>query len=594
MPRINIITNYNDKGLRRAQRDFANAKRDLAGFGTAAKTVAIGAAALGTAVVAGGIKLATMAEDAAVSDNRISQINRSMGLFGRQTDQVSKRVQDFAAQQAALTGIDDDVIKSSQAKLLTFKSLAKSADTVGGAFDRATKLTMDMAAAGFGTAETNAVALGKALENPAKGITALARSGVTFTAAEKKKIEALQKSGDLLGAQEIVLKAVEKQVGGTAQATAKTSDKMKWALGEIAEQAGGILLPTFEKVAGFVTGKILPVVQSFIDKVNGGRSPLSALRATIYETFGPSVGQKFDMVKNAVLGFIDTLKKIAAWVSSNRAWIEPLVVGVAAMIAAYKVWVVLTNIMAIAQAALNIVLAANPIGIVVLAIAGLIAAFVYLWKTNDGFRNALIGAWNAIRAAATAIWNGLKTFLGAVWTGIIAIFKITPLGFIITNWTRIVDWIREIPGKVKSALGNMATLLKDAGKAIIQGLWDGMKELWNRAKSWVTGIADWIKQNKGPLEKDRKLLVPAGVAIMQGLSAGLNTGWQNVASQLAGYTDTIGGSGLALTGSTGGSTSVSVASGAIQIILPPGSPAETRQAAADGVLEALARELRLQ
>jgi hypothetical protein len=81
-----------------------------------------------------------------------------------------------------------------QAKLLTFGELAKSADQAGGAFDRATKAAIDMGAAGFGTAEMNAVQLGKALNDPIKGVAALAKSGVTFTEQEKEKIKTLVES----------------------------------------------------------------------------------------------------------------------------------------------------------------------------------------------------------------------------------------------------------------------------------------------------------------------------------------------------------------------------------------------------------------
>jgi hypothetical protein len=88
------------------------------------------------------------------------------------------------------TGMDNLSIKATEAKLLTFKNLAMTADEVGGAFDRAMLAAIDLAAAGFGTAESNAVQLGKALEDPIKGIAALSKSGVTFTEVEKEKIKA--------------------------------------------------------------------------------------------------------------------------------------------------------------------------------------------------------------------------------------------------------------------------------------------------------------------------------------------------------------------------------------------------------------------
>jgi hypothetical protein len=64
-----------------------------------------------------------------------------------------------------------------------------------------------MGAAGFGTAEMNAVQLGKALNDPIKGIAALAKSGVTFTEQEKDKIKTLVESNKLLEAQDMVLES---------------------------------------------------------------------------------------------------------------------------------------------------------------------------------------------------------------------------------------------------------------------------------------------------------------------------------------------------------------------------------------------------
>jgi hypothetical protein len=161
-----------------------------------------------------------------------------MGLFGENADRVSKRLIDLGDEQARLTGIDDDTIRLTQSKLLTFKELAQPADVLGGAFDRATMAAIDMAGAGFGSAETNAVQLGKALNDPVKGITALARSGITFTAQEREKIAVLVKSNQTLKAQDMILKAIEKQVGGAAIATSTASGRMKQSWEQLKEEFG--------------------------------------------------------------------------------------------------------------------------------------------------------------------------------------------------------------------------------------------------------------------------------------------------------------------------------------------------------------------
>ena len=152
-----------------------------------------------------------------------------MGQFEGATQQVTDRLVGLAEKTARLTGVDQNLIKEGQALLLTFKSVSADADKVGGVFDRATKASIDLAAAGFGSVTSNAVQLGKALEDPIKGLAALGKSGVTFTDEQKALIKTLVETGDVASAQEIILKAVESQVGGTAEATANASDKMKVA-----------------------------------------------------------------------------------------------------------------------------------------------------------------------------------------------------------------------------------------------------------------------------------------------------------------------------------------------------------------------------
>jgi hypothetical protein len=176
------------KGLKDADKATRTAgDRIKAGFKVAAAAIA----AAGAAAIAFGVKAIKAAEAAATANARIAQINESMGLFGSSVGEVNERLVKYAEATARATGIDQNSIKATQAKLLTFRELAQSANEVGGEFDRATKAAIDLAAAGFGSAEINAVQLGKALQDPIKGLTALSRSGVTFTETEQERIKTL-------------------------------------------------------------------------------------------------------------------------------------------------------------------------------------------------------------------------------------------------------------------------------------------------------------------------------------------------------------------------------------------------------------------
>lgn len=245
---IPIISEFNAKGINRAQKEFKQLETVGQKAQFAIKKAALPATLALGALAAGAKKAIDAGEAVGTANARIEQINKSMNLFGSQTDKVTQRLIKLAETTAMNTGMDNLSIKATQAKLLTFAELAKTADKAGGAFDRANKAALDMAAAGFGNAESNAVQLGKALNDPIKGVTALTKSGVTFTAQEKEKIKVLVESNKMLEAQELVLKAIEKQVGGTAEATANDTDKMREGFAQFTQSLGLALLPVLEIV----------------------------------------------------------------------------------------------------------------------------------------------------------------------------------------------------------------------------------------------------------------------------------------------------------------------------------------------------------
>lgn len=263
---VNVVIKsiFDNKGIREAQKQFGQIGKDIAKVGAVAAT----ALGVGTAIATKfSLSAVKAAEGVAQANNRLAQVNESMGLFGTSTSAVTDRLIKFAEANELSVAVDAEVIKATQAKLLTFKNLAQTADETGGSFDRATMAALDLAAAGFGTAETNAVQLGKALQDPIKGITALARSGVTFTAQEKEKIKTLTESGKILQAQDLILKAIETQVGGTAQATAKASDKIKLAFDNILEAGGEALMPAFEDLAQVIVDDLAPALTEIAEDV---------------------------------------------------------------------------------------------------------------------------------------------------------------------------------------------------------------------------------------------------------------------------------------------------------------------------------------
>ena len=315
---IPIISEFDGKGISKGIAEF----KQLEGAGAKAsftlKKAAVPAGLAVAGLTAFLVKAAKGAEEARQATQRLDQVLTSMGV-----PEATQRVSQYAEQLERTIAVDADVIKATQTKLATFSELTKTVEQAGGAFDRATLAALDLAAAGFGTAETNAIQLGKALQDPIKGITALAKSGVTFTEQEKDKIRVLVESNRMLEAQDIVLQAIEKQVGGTAEASASSFAKMQFSLAGIADTFGEMVLPAIDKFA-----VILQRVSIFVQE-----------------------NQKLVGILTLAVG--------------------GLAVGILALNTALK-------IVTATQAAFNLVMSANPIVIAIAAVAALAAGLIYL------------------------------------------------------------------------------------------------------------------------------------------------------------------------------------------------------------------------
>jgi hypothetical protein len=311
---LKLLADISDftKGIDQSQKKTQTMGDSIKKFG---KIAAAGLLAAGAAAGAFAVKAIAAGEAAATSNARIDQINQSMGLFGASTDEVTESLIKYANEVARSTGIDQNAIKATQAKLLTFKEIAQTADEVNGNFQRATKAAIDLGAAGFGTAETNAVQLGKALNDPIKGITALTRSGVTFTESEKARIKVLVESNKVGEAQNLILAAIETQVGGTAEATSNASDRMKVGLSQVTETIGLALLPAFEKVTAFLIDHVFPAFQNHVLPV------VKSLSHFIENNFAPILNTVFIPIVRALMKAFDT---VALSVTNNEQKLKPL------------------------------------------------------------------------------------------------------------------------------------------------------------------------------------------------------------------------------------------------------------------------------
>ncbi len=221
----------------RAKPQVMNAARGLAGsVNRILATIGVG---IGIAAVFSSIRRATsLAERQIKAEQRVAAVVRGTGMAAGFT---AKELMKQASALQAVTTIGDEEILELQAVILTFRKIT------GDTFEQTTELALDLAEAMQTDAKSGALQLSKALQDPLRGVTALTRSGVTFTDQQKETIKNLVESNQLYKAQALILAEVRGQVGGVAREMALTDlgklTQAKNILGDMREEMGRKLIP---------------------------------------------------------------------------------------------------------------------------------------------------------------------------------------------------------------------------------------------------------------------------------------------------------------------------------------------------------------
>jgi phage-related minor tail protein len=230
---------------------FSKLKSSLGGLVGVAAGVAVGAF---TAL------FAKSAEDAELLNVQMRKLEATIAATGGAAGLSAEEI-------SGLFDNDDNAaeLRDAAVQLLTFKSVGKDV------FETTLRLADDLADAGFGNLSSNAVQLGKALEDPVKGLSALSKSGVTFTDSQKELIAQLVQTGDSAKAQGIILDAVAGQVGGVADAVGSgltgANEQVDASLRQLREGLGAFFVPALTVASTFI-GKVVGKLAEFVKQAN--------------------------------------------------------------------------------------------------------------------------------------------------------------------------------------------------------------------------------------------------------------------------------------------------------------------------------------
>lgn len=241
------------------------------------------------------------------------------------------------------------------------------------------------------------------------------------------------------------------------------------------------------------------------------------------------VGQWVLLGAQAAIG---AAKVAAAWVLQKVEAAGALIAQLPAFAAIVAGWISMGAQALIqgARIAAAWLLSLGPIGIIIAAVVGLVAIIISNW---DAIYNFIVSIGGKIGSFFSSMWSSITGFFRSAWEG---------LKSIVSNGINgVIDFVRSLPGRILSALGNLGSLLINAGKAILDGFLQGLKNAWKAVTDFVGGIGRWISDHKGPLSYDRQLLVPAGLAIMEGLHEGLQTGFDPIMNTVSGMADQLVG-----------------------------------------------------
>ena len=253
------------EGLVAARKHLKGVGRQMEQTGATIATVGAGMTAAITApLIAMGFAASRAASQAAEAMGQVEAALTSMGGASGKTKEELAKLADGLMRSSLYD--DDDILRKVTANLLTFGNVA------GDEFNRAQQAAVDLATRMNMDLQPATLLIGKALNDPIKGLTAMGRAGIQFSDSQKETIKSMVAAGNAAGAQRIILAELERQFGGAGAAAQATDpyDRMRDSLNTLSESMGGIinefLVPMLDKLAVMFDrfDTLSPQMQKFI------------------------------------------------------------------------------------------------------------------------------------------------------------------------------------------------------------------------------------------------------------------------------------------------------------------------------------------
>ena len=218
---------------------------------------------------------------------------------------------------------------------------------------------------------------------------------------------------------------------------------------------------------------------------------------------------------------IPTLSSMTKGMLSSAAGTVKATVASGAHKVATAASAVATGVWTGAQWLLNAALTANPIGIVIVAIVALVAIIVIAWKRSETFRRIVTGAFRAVLGAIRGAWQWVRRNWPQIRSALTAPVRLA-VAWIRQRFDSIVTKVRSVRDRIKNAFSGANTLLRDAGRRTVEGLWNG-----------ITGLAGWLASKvrgfiestvPGPIRRALGIASPSRVARWMGRMTGRGMG----------------------------------------------------------------------